>query len=124
MFEKPKITKESMLKIITAIIVASIFLLTISILTDDNDSRKQISDSDGASENALIQILSEIEGVNDVNVLVQYNKENDIAGIIVTARGTKDPIIKNNILKGVATLYDIPVSSVMVFERKQGEKGE
>ena len=53
MFEKPEITKENIMKIIIAIIIASIFLLTLSILTDDNDSRRQISDDNGATETTL-----------------------------------------------------------------------
>ncbi|WP_282750919.1 hypothetical protein, partial [Emergencia timonensis] len=66
MFEKPEITKEGVMKIVVALIIASIVLLSLSILTDDNDSRKQISDDDGATE--LCSILSEIKGVGDVNV--------------------------------------------------------
>lgn len=124
MFDKTQITKDGILKIITAVIIASIFLLAISILTDDNDSRKQISDGNGATETALSSILSEIKGVSDVNVLVQYGKENSVTGVIVTAEGADDPVIKNNILKGVSTLFDIPVSSVMVFEKSQEEKEE
>lgn len=123
MFEKPQITKDGMMKIIAAIIIASIFLLTISILTDDHDSRKQIS-GNSTSETALSSILSEIEGVSNVSVLVQYGSEDSVTGVIVTAHGAKDPVIRNNILKGVATLFDIPVSSVMVFEKKQEEKVE
>ena len=64
MFEKPEITKEGVMKIVVALIIASIVLLSLSILTDDNDSRKQISDDDGATE--LCSILSEIKGVGQI----------------------------------------------------------
>ena len=122
MFEKPEITKEGVMKIVVALIIASILLLSLSILTDDNDSRKQISDDDGATE--LCSILSEIKGVGDVNVMLQYNDKNRVAGVIVTAQGAGDPVVKTNIVKGVAALYDIPVSSVMVFEKNQEEKSK
>ena len=122
MFEKPEITKEGVMKIVVALIIASIVLLSLSILTDDNDSRKQISDDDGATE--LCSILSEIKGVGDVNVMLQYNDKNNVTGVIVTAQGADDPVVKTNIVKGVAALYDIPVSSVMVFEKNQEEKSE
>lgn len=124
MFDQSKITKESLMKIITAIIIASIFLLTMSILTDDNDSRKQISDNDGATEATLCSILSEIKGVGEVNAMVQYGEEDAVTGVIVTAEGAGDPVVKNNIIKGVSTLFDIPVTSVMVFEKSQEEKVE
>lgn len=121
MFEKLQITKDAMVKIIAAVIVASIFLLTISILTDDNDSRKQISDNDGATETTLCSILSEIKGVGEVSVMIQYDGESRVCGVIVTAGGAGDPVVKNNITKGVSTLFDIPVSSVSVFEKSQEE---
>lgn len=122
MFEKPEITKEGVMKIVVALIIASIVLLSLSILTDDNDSRKQISDDDGATE--LCSILSEIKGVGDVNVMLQYNDKNNVTGVIVTAQGADDPVVKTNIVKGVSALYDIPVSSVMVFEKNQEEKSK
>ncbi|MFQ9894067.1 MAG: hypothetical protein ACLRWH_13165, partial [Emergencia sp.] len=124
MLEKPKFTKDNIMKLITIIIIASVFFLTMSILTDDNDSRKQISDDDGATETTLCSILSEINGVGEVNAMVRYNEESAVTGVIVTAQGAEDPVIKNNIIKGVSTLFDIPVSSVMVFEKKQEESVE
>lgn len=125
MFDKMQMNKENILKIIVSLVIASIFLLTLSILTDDHDSRKQVGGTGRETEEALTCILSEIEGVKDVSILVQYGEKEGIetvTGVIITAHGTKNPIIKNNILKGVATLYDIPASSVAVFEK--GEGGE
>jgi len=123
MFEKPKITKDTIVKIISVMIVASVFLLTMSILTDDNDGRKQVTDDNGATEGALCTFLSEIKGVGEVSVMMQYNNENSVSGVIVTAQGASDPVVKNDIAKGVATLFDIPVSSVMVFEKNQEDSG-
>ena len=119
MFDKNKFTKEQIMKVLTALIIATIFLLSMSLLLDDHDNRKMISDNDGASESALCQILSEVKGVGEVNALVQYGEDSTVCGVIVTAQGAGDPIVKNNIVKGVSTLFDIPVSSVMVFEQTQ-----
>lgn len=119
MFDKNKFTKEQIMKVLTALIIATIFLLSMSLLLDDRDNRKMISDNDGASESALCQILSEVKGVGEVNALVQYGDDNTVCGVIVTAQGAGNPIVKNNIVKGVSTLFDIPVSSVMVFEQTQ-----
>lgn len=124
MFERPEIKKETMVKLIGAVIVAAVFLLTISILTDSHDSRRQISDDDGATESALCSFLSEIKGVGDVNVMIQYGEESKVSGVIVTAQGAEDPVVKTSIVKGVSTLFDIPASSVMVFEKNQEEKTE
>lgn len=122
MLEKLRLSKETMTKLMTVLIVATVFFLSLSILTDSNDSRKLISDNDGATESALCSILSEIKGVGSVNVLIEYDKERAVCGIIVTADGAADPVVKSNIIKGVSTLYDIPVSNVMVFEKKEEVK--
>lgn len=122
MFGKINFNKENVVKLLTVLIVAAIFFLSMSVLLDDNDSRKQISDNDGATETTLCSILSEIKGVGDVNVLVEYSEDNAVTGVIVTADGAGDPVVKNNIVKGVAALFDISNSNVMVFEKNQEDE--
>ena len=119
MLEKLRLSKESMTKLVTVLIVAAIIFLSLSILTDNNDGRTMISDNHGASEAALCSILSEIKGVGAVKVLVEYGEKDTVCGVIVTAEGAGNPIVRKDIIKGVSTLYDIPVSSVMVFEKRE-----
>ena len=121
MFEKFNLSKDSMTKLISVLLISAVFFLAVSILTDNDDSRKLISDNNGATESALCSILSEIKGVGAVNVLVEYGEKSTVCGVIVTAEGAGNPVIKNDIIKGVSTLYDIPVSSVMVFEKKEDQ---
>ena len=120
MFETIK-DNNNLIRLITVLLIASILIISLSILLENNDSRKQIIDGDGASEEELCNVLSSIKGVGEVEVLVQYNSDSSVSGVIVTSEGASDPVITNNITKGVATLYDIPVSSVIVFEKEQGE---
>ena len=42
-----------------------------------------------------------------------------MTGVILTAEGGANPVVANDLTKGVATLYRIPVSSVIVFEKEQ-----
>ena len=49
MFEKLKITKDTIVKIITLLLIASVFLLTMSVLTDYNYSIKQFTYDYGAT---------------------------------------------------------------------------
>ena len=53
--------------------------------------------------------------------MVQYNDDYSEAGVIVIAEGGADPVTANALTNGVATLYNIPVSSVIVFEKEQEE---
>ena len=119
MLKKADLTKENKTKILAVLILATIFFITLSLLSDDHDNRLQISDNNGATETALCNILSEVKDVGKVNVLIQYEDKSAICGVIVTAEGAGDPIVKNNIVKGVSTLFDIPVSSVIVYEKTQ-----
>ena len=110
-----------LIRIIAVILIASVGILTLSIFAESSDGRKQIIDRDGSSEEQLCNILSSIKGAGSVEVMVEYNDDYNVTGVIVIADGGKDPIIANELTKGVATLYDIPVSSVIVFEKEQGE---
>ena len=120
MFEKLKISKETLSKLIIVIFVAAIFMLTMSILTDEQDTRRRVSDSNGATESALCSFLSNIEGVGAVNALIECDNDNNVIGVVVTADGADDPVVRNNIVKGVSTLYDVPASSIMVFKKDLG----
>ena len=72
-------------------------------------------------EEQLCNVLSNIKGAGEVEVMVEYNDESQVKGVIVIAEGGNNPIIVNDLTMGVATLYNIPVSSVIVFEKEQGE---
>lgn len=120
MFEKlkkdPKM-KDLVIKIIALLIILSVALLSFDVFTQSKDGRKQILDEDGGTEKALCNILTDIKGVGVVDVMLQYDKEEQITGVIVTAEGAEDPVIRNNLVNAVRAVFNIPVSSVMVFEK-------
>lgn len=120
MFEKIA-GKENFIKLITVLLIASVGILALSILTDSKDGRKQIIDMDGGSEEQLCSVLSGIKGVGEVEVAVKYDADQNVSGVIVIAEGGSDPIIANNLTQGVSTLFNIPVSNVIVFEKEQEE---
>lgn len=132
MFEKlkkdPK-AKDLVIKIVALVIILSVALLSFDVFTQNKDGRKQIIDDDGGTEAALCSILMDIKGVGDVDVMLQYNEERQISGAIVTAEGAGDPVVRNNLVNAVRAVFNIPVSSVMVFEKdsikqKNGGKEE
>lgn len=131
-FEKlkkdPK-AKDLVIKLIALVIIVSVALLSFDVFTQNKDGRKQIIDDDGGTEAALCSILTDIKGVGDVDVMLQYNEEEQISGAIVTAEGAGDPVVRNNLVNAVRAVFNIPVSSVMVFEKdsinqKNGGKEE
>lgn len=121
--------KELIIKIIAIVIILCVALLSFDVFTQNKDGRKQIIDDDGGTEAALCSILTDIKGVGDVDVMLQYNEKEQISGAIVTAEGAGDPVVRNNLVNAVRAVFNIPVSSVMVFEKdsinqKNGGKEE
>ena len=109
--------KDLIIKIIAILIILSVALLSFDVFTQNKDGRKQIIDDDGGTEAALCSILTDIKGVGEVDVMLQYNEEQQISGAIVTAEGAGDPVVRNNLVNAVRAVFNIPVSSVVVFEK-------
>lgn len=139
-----KYVKDLLVKLLTILFVAVIALLLFDVLTQSKDGRRQIVDMDGGTEyteetlatmeeRRLEEILSQMKGVGDTNVMITYqneeepdpvfssnansNKSRKVEGVIVAAEGAGDIIAKNNIINAVATVYNIPVSNVVVYEK-------
>lgn len=120
MFQKTD--KDTFRRLAAILLAVSVALLALSVLTESTDGRRQILDPDGGTEEQLCAVLSSIDGAGMVEVLVEYDSRDDVKGVIVLAEGAGNPVVANNLTKGVATLYSIPVSSVIVFEKSLNEK--
>lgn len=94
--------------------------LAVDAFTQGRDGRRQIVDEDGASETALVNILSDIKGAGDVDVMVKYGDDNSVTGVIVTASGAGSVVVRNNLTNAVSAVFNIPTSNVMVFEKENG----
>ena len=111
--------KDKYIKIISALIIIIVVLLSFDVFTSSKDGRRQIVDDDGGVESELCMILSDIDGVGDVDVMLQYDRDESVTGAIVTARGADDPVVKNNVINAVMALFDISASNVEVFEKNK-----
>ena len=121
-FFKEGKSKDIILKLITVAVIAAVLLVAFDVITQDRDSRRQIIDEDGGSEMTLSEILTDIDGVGEVDVMIRQGEEHDISGVIITAEGAGDPVIKENITRAVAAVNNIPASNVVVFEKRNGGK--
>ena len=78
----------------------------------------------------------DIDGVGEVDVMLQHDSSERVSGVIVTAQGAGDPVVKNDLINAVTAVFNIPSTSVEVFVKKSvkssgdaagrssGEKGE
>jgi stage III sporulation protein AG len=116
--------RDGVIKAISVIIIVAVLILSFDVFTQNKDGRKQIVDQDGGIESELCIILSDIEGVGNVDVMLQYNKDDKITGAIVTADGAGNPVVKNNLINAVMAVFNISSASVEVFEKKSIEEQE
>lgn len=119
-FFKEGKSKDIIIKLITIAVIAAVLLVAFDVLTQDRDSRRQIIDDSGGSEMTLSEILTDIDGVGEVDVMIRQGEDNGISGVIITAEGAGDPVIRDNITRAVAAVYNIPASNVVVFEKRNG----
>ena len=119
MFDKTG--KDAWIKLIGVLLALSAAIMVLSIFTSDNDGRRQIVDGDGGREEQLCSVLSSIEGAGQVEVMLEYDSRSKVTGAIILAEGASNSVVRNNLTNGVATLYSIPVSSVIVFEKSCDE---
>lgn len=119
-FIEDQSAKDKFIKALSIIIIVIVILLSFDVFSQNNDGRRQIVDRDGGVEADLCMILSDIEGVGEVDVMLQYDEDDRITGAIVTAGGADDPVVKNNVVNAVMALFDISASNVEVF-KKTGE---
>lgn len=110
-------TKDKYIKVLALLIIGTVLLLSFDVFTKNHDERRQIIDEDGGIEAELCIMLSDINGVGEVDVMLQYGEEEQITGAIVTAQGADDPIVKNNVINAVMALFDISAKNVEVFEK-------
>mgnify|MGYP006994485587 CR=1 FL=1 len=115
---KDKDFKDKAIKAIALLIIALVILLSFDVFTQSRDGRRQIIDEDGGTEAELCTILSDIDGVGNVDVMLQYDEDSNISGAIVTAEGAGNPVVKNNLIKAVMAVFNISSASVEVFEKK------
>lgn len=110
--------RDRVVKGLAVIIIICVVLLSFDVFTADKDKRKQIIDEEITTESTLCNILTDIKGVGKVDVMLQCDENEQITGVIVTAEGADDPIVKNDLVNAVRAVFNIPVSSVMVFEKE------
>ena len=127
MQEKVKISpelKDMLMRALVCAVVIAVGFLAVDAFTQGRDGRRQIVDDDGASETALIEILSDIKGAGDVDVIVKYDDGGGVTGVIVTASGAGSVVVRNNLTNAVSAVFNIPVSNVMVFEKENGGESD
>lgn len=141
-----KKAKDLLFKFITLAVTVALILLFCNVLGQDRDGRTQIVDEDGGEEflsvssdlstqeeRRLEEILSLIRGVGKVDVMITCQEPERIVsafsgasatepgkvmGVIAAAEGADSPVVRQAIIDAITSLFDIPASRVVVFQRE------
>ncbi len=136
--------KKTFYGLLLIIVLSVMVLMGTEVFTQERDGRRQIVDIDGGEEVAadrerkseeelrLQTMLSQIAGVGENQVMITWQETEDaisvfsqaqehkkVQGVIVAAEGASNTKVQLSIINAVASVYDIPVSSVMVFQLEQ-----
>lgn len=95
------------------VLLAGVLLLVIAIPTESSQS----SITSGTNvEQRLEGILSQMEGVGNVNVMVTFQEDDAVEGIAVIAEGGDNPVVIQNIIEVVQALFDVESHKIKVIK--------
>lgn len=115
------------------LLLIGVLLLVIALPTDrdsGSDSGTNIlsgsnkTDSSSYStetEQKLKHLLSQMEGVGEVHVMITYQKEDKVQGIVILAEGGGDAVVVRNITGVVQALFDVDSHKIRVIEKNQNK---
>ncbi len=81
---------------------------------DENGGSRVITQRDLEEKIAYEEIQSGTK-----RPIILKEKEPEVKGVIVVADGANEPVVKENLIRAIQTLMDVPVHKVQVFARKQ-----
>ncbi|MGN0771699.1 MAG: hypothetical protein ACI4MI_03835 [Christensenellales bacterium] len=116
-----KIKSVKHIEIIVAFVIAAlaIFIYFISTGYTTQESSAQYSYSGGNElSKQVAQVLSNVEGVGNCNVLITYEDEeqNQIKGVVVVADGGDNVEVKIKIIDAVCALVDVKSDKIKIYK--------
>ena len=80
--------------------------------TDENDANAT------EMEKRLESILSKMQGIGEVHVMITYQDETQVEGVVVVAEGGGNAVIVQKITEVVRALFDVDSHKIKVIESK------
>lgn len=120
-------------EIICALVIAVIAIciyFSVNAVETSSDKQTIASASESRMETGIKNLLSQIDGVGECDVLVTYKpsaEENtgdgmdstdNIQGVVVVAQGGQDVLVRIKIINALCTLLNIQADDIQIFEKK------
>lgn len=120
-------------EIICALVIAVIAIgiyFSVNAVNTRQEESTTVSAGDGKIVTSIKNLLSQIDGVGECDVLVTYkptDKENaadgmdatdNVQGVVVVAQGGQDVLVRIKIINALCTLLNIQADDIQIFEKK------
>ena len=120
-------------EIICALVIAVIAIciyFSVNVLKASPQEQTSVSASDSKIVVSIKNLLSQIDGVGECDVLVTYkpsdsektgddmNSTDNIQGVVVVAQGGQDVLVRIKIVNALCTLLNIQADDIQIFEKK------
>ena len=103
-------------KIILVVILIAILLGAVLLIDRGKDKKSSTvsTTSKSSTELKLTQILTNIEGVGEADVMINEN-EDEIFGVIIVCQGANNLMTRSNILNAVSTALKIDKKLIAIY---------
>lgn len=120
-------------EIICALVIAAIAIgiyFSVNAVNTRQEDSPTVSAGDGKIVTSIKNLLSQIDGVGECDVLVTYkptdgennvdgmNATDNVQGVVVVAQGGQDVLVRIKIINALCTLLNIQADDIQIFEKK------
>ena len=71
------------------------------------------------SKKRLTNVLNQMQGVGDVQVMITYQEDDSVEGVVVVAEGGDNAVVVRNITEVVQALFDVDAHKIKVIKGNQ-----
>ena len=98
------------------LLLFGVLLLVIAIPTGEST----IQTSQGTDvEKRLTNVLNQMEGVGNAHVMITYQEDDRVEGVVVVAEGGDNAVVVRNITEVVQALFDVDSHKIKVIKGNQ-----
>lgn len=98
------------------LLLFGVLLLVIAIPSGENP----IQTSQGTDvEKRLTNVLNQMQGVGEVQVMITYQEDKSVEGVVVVAEGGDNAVVVQNITGVVQALFDVDSHKIKVIKGNQ-----
>ena len=101
------------------ILLVGVLLIVISIPTKKESSTTFEDNYETNLEQRLAETLKKMKYVGDVHVMITYQEDEKIEGIVILSEGAQNAVVVRNITEVVQALFDVDSHKIKVIESTQ-----